>query len=97
LICEGALAQANASTIIKHNAKQVLTYLKHNMVHVLSSDTHSIAKRPPLLGAAIAVVRKKMGDTCADTLMDAAAHIFNGDEISPDAPTELKKLFGFVF
>ncbi|MEG2021235.1 MAG: CpsB/CapC family capsule biosynthesis tyrosine phosphatase [Oscillospiraceae bacterium] len=97
LICEGALAQANASTIIKHNAKQVLTYLKHNMVHVLSSDTHSIAKRPPLLGPAMAVVRKKVGDACADMLMDTAARIFDGDEISPDAPTEPKKLFGFVF
>lgn len=99
LICEGALAQVNASSIVNHKSqcKQITTYLKHNLVHIFASDAHSMSKRPPLLSAAFKIIHKKAGANAAQALVDNAEQIFSGQEIMTSAPTNPKKMLGFVF
>lgn len=48
----------------------VLGLLRKNRAQLIASDTHNSTSRPPNLGDALAVVRKKLGNSAADSLAE---------------------------
>ena len=72
LSAQGILMQVNASffnsVFTKHKA---LSMLMKGLVNVIGSDCHNIAHRPPLLGSAFEVIRRKAGE---DFITDLAEY-----------------------
>lgn len=68
LVNSGCLAQVNASFFIKsgHAGIRFMSKLiKRNLVHIVATDTHSVAHRPPQLKEAMEIIRSKWGnDKC---------------------------------
>ncbi len=62
----GVLMQVNASffneLFTRHKA---LSMLKNGDIHFIGSDCHNVRHRPPMLGKAYEVIRKKFGDDLA--------------------------------
>ena len=57
------LVQANASFFTdRHTASLALKLLDQDRIHLLGSDCHDPQTRPPELGAAMAVIRRKLGE-----------------------------------
>lgn len=97
-IAAGCLAQVNAAAIIKggKRAKQVLNFIKWNLVHTLGSDAHSIEHRPPNLAKSIQIVRKRLGDNIADGLILNSDLIFQGelpDTMSIHHPKKFRRIW----
>ena len=51
---------------------KVMKLLEKQRVHILASDCHSCKDRPPNLGVGMQVVRRKLGDWCAQVLEQSA-------------------------
>ncbi len=59
----GILMQVNASFFLQFSTKRkALGFLKNAEVHFLGSDCHNITSRPPHIGSALDLIRKKFGD-----------------------------------
>lgn len=81
-IDEGIVCQINPGILLKSETrKYALKMIKDGYVHVLSSDTHSMEKRPPHLKLAYQVVEKHLGRKYSDLLRKNADLIFHGKEI----------------
>ena len=81
-IDEGVVCQINPGILLDSaTRKNALRMIKNGYVHVLSSDAHSMEKRPPRLKLAYQIVEKNLGRKYADQLKDNADRIFNGEEI----------------
>lgn len=64
------LMQVNADFLIAGaTRRKALTLLKNHSIHFLGSDCHNLTVRPPRLGEAMAVIRKRMGDDFADQMI----------------------------
>ncbi len=65
LVARGALAQITAGSLLgdfgKTAQKACENFLKLGLVHVVASDAHSTAKRPPRMAPARELIRKKWG------------------------------------
>ncbi len=58
----GILMQVNASFFTElFTKRKSLLYLQNGMVHFIGSDCHNIKNRPPHLGEAYEIIRKKFG------------------------------------
>ena len=68
------------------------TSLRHNLIHVLSTDTHSMAKRPPMLDKAMELVKQHCGQNIAQTLQYQADTLFLG-EVPQFQDSHLMKYF----
>lgn len=55
---------------------KVLAMLEGQMAHVVASDCHNCTDRAPNMGKGLQIVRRKLGDACADAL------VRSGDELS---------------
>ena len=51
---------------------RVMKLLEKQRVHAVASDCHNCTDRPPNLGAGMQVVRRKLGDWCAQALERSA-------------------------
>lgn len=59
----GVLFQVNASAFMGFwSRRRMVKWLKAGAVHLLGSDCHSIAHRPPRIGEAMAVIKRACGD-----------------------------------
>lgn len=78
LVMKGCLAQINAGTIIKHSSASSLfmKYIKWEMVHIISSDCHSMKKRPPNMQEAFSIIDKKLGSSYKEWLIKNSRDIF---------------------
>lgn len=96
LIEAGAAIQVNATslTLHKRTAKLILRLVRHGFVHVVASDTHSMDRRPPMLGEAMALIRQKCGQEAAETLNANAAAVFAGKPLRLPEPAPMKPLLG---
>lgn len=62
LLDNGILMQVNASFFSAFTTKRkALSLLKEGYVHLLGSDCHNMTSRPPRIGDAFAVIRKRFG------------------------------------
>ena len=55
--------------------------IKDGYVHVLSSDAHSIEKRPPHLKLAYEVLEKGAGRKTSELMKRNAERVFRGEDI----------------
>ena len=71
------MVQANADFFLdRSTSSMALRMLKADRIHLLGSDCHSIAHRPPRLGEAVEVIRRKLGKSALVTLAKNAKKIF---------------------
>lgn len=81
-IDEGIVCQINPGILInKATRKKALKMIRDGYVQVLSSDAHSMEKRPPQLKEAYEIVENSLGRKTAQRLKDNADLIFHGEEI----------------
>ncbi len=92
----GACTQMNATSLLMHpkRQKQLLSMIDHGLIHVLSTDTHSLHKRPPMLREALELVEKKCGEDRAELLRHQATQVFLGEKLQVEEPRSMKKLLG---
>lgn len=92
----GACTQMNATSLVMHAKQRKLLFpmLRHNLIHVLSTDTHSMAKRPPMLDKAMELVNQHCGQNIAQTLQHQADTLFQGEMPRLPDPVPMKKLLG---
>ena len=90
----GYIAQANASEIAtdKHGKrKKIFSYIKHNLVHIIATDAHSLNHRPPQLGSAMKMIGREFGKDTVDYFIKNSEDIIDNNEIDSNEPLKLKK------
>lgn len=92
----GACTQMNATSLVMHTKQRKLLFpmLRHNLIHVLSTDTHSTSKRPPMLDQAMDLVNQHCGPETAQALQTRADDLFHGRTPQLPAPVPMKKFLG---
>ncbi len=102
LVSMGVLSQVTAMSITGGFGSRVKkcahTLLKHNLVHIIASDAHSINYRPPILSEAVKVVSKILDDEQAQSMVTTVpGRIVRGErvEIFPPPIKIQRKLFWF--
>lgn len=71
------LVQANASFFLRPGTRSMaLGMLKKGQIHLLGSDCHNTAHRPPRLGEAVELIRRKLGESVLLTLAENAKDIY---------------------
>lgn len=90
LISRGALSQVNASSLAglfgKNVMKTAATLLRHNMVHLIASDAHTIGGRAPILSNAIDKIEKLVGQETLLKIVKNGEAILNNQSISIEEP-----------
>ena len=100
LLCEwidiGACTQMNATSLTAHPKwqKLLLKMIRHNLIHVLGSDTHSTSKRPPMLGKAMELVEQFCGIEVTQRLQEQADTLFQGVAPQVSDPVPMRKILG---
>ena len=90
LLCDwieaGVCTQMNASGLLARTKQQrlLVRMIRHGMIHTLTTDVHSPARRPPRLRQALDLVRRTCGEETAIRLSNSADALFQG--AVPDAP-----------
>lgn len=70
------LVQANANFFLNRwTQAMALNMLKKGKIHLLGSDCHDLIRRPPKLGDAVQVIRRKLGDHVVETVAQCADFI----------------------
>lgn len=99
LACAGVLMQVNAGSLVKGGSRagMLQKLLRWGLVQLISTDTHSMEKRPPLLPQALHKAESLCGAAAAARLVQAGQAVFDG--LDPDLPEPQmpKKLFGRWF
>lgn len=95
----GALTQVNASSIVKHRSLRslIFSFIKHNLVYCVASDTHSLIRRPPMLKEAYQLIERKFSKLTVEGFTNNARNIFDGKEIDEYIPSKPKKVLGHIF
>lgn len=71
------LVQANASFFLERSTRSMaLRMLKKGQIHLLGSDCHDVKYRAPRLGEAVAVIRRKLGESALVMLEKNAKNIY---------------------
>lgn len=73
------LVQANASFFLEGGltSKLALKLLKEDKIQLLGSDCHNLTKRPPKLGLAAEVIRKKLGEEYLERIENYSETVFS--------------------
>lgn len=69
------VVQANADFFLGRRQRLALAMLRREQIHLLGSDCHNLHARPPRLGAALAVIEKKLGPEALLTIQAQQEHI----------------------
>ena len=96
LIEAGVYTQMNATSLVMHKKHQklFLRMIRHGMIHVLGTDTHSPSKRPPKLGDAVALVNRKCGEQISRMLTKNAGALFKGEQPDRPDPQPMRQILG---
>ena len=79
LLQQGIRMQINASYINERRTRRAaLRQLAEGAVHLLGSDCHGVRSRPPAMGQALAIIRKRLGDDAIQRLCDRSQRLFLG-------------------
>lgn len=99
LVSAGAVTQVNAGSIMRTGSRQAMIQklFRWQLVHVLSTDTHSVDKRPPMIASAMQKVEGWQGADTTRYLRQNAADVFAGLEPQLRDAAKPKKLFGRWF
>ena len=98
-ISAGAYTQVNATSLVQHKKRKerILKMIRHRLIHVIATDTHSLVKRPPLMGQALTLIEKNCGTQIAQEMCTCADALFAGEAPEQPEATAMKQLFGHVF
>lgn len=62
--------QVNASFFLRRStASMAIRMLRRDQIHLLGSDCHNMDMRPPNLGPALQVIRRRLGDEAIDRIL----------------------------
>ena len=69
-LLSGALIQVNAESLLRgvKLRKRILELIERKRVNIIATDAHSMKQRPPMLGRAMCLIKKKLGDDVAGFL-----------------------------
>ncbi len=82
LLHHGVLMQVNASYFNERRTRRMaLRRLAEGEIHLLGSDCHGVRSRPPAIGQALAVIRKRLGDTAIQHMCDRAEMLFSDSSL----------------
>lgn len=72
------LVQANASFFLRGGLTSRLAFrlLKEDKIQLLGSDCHNLSSRPPRIGEAIEVIRKKLGEDAITRISEYGKTVF---------------------
>ena len=71
------LVQANASFFLNRSTSHLaLRRLQKGQIHLLGSDCHNLSSRPPKLGEAVDVIKKKLGQDTLSYIEDFGEQVF---------------------
>ncbi len=74
----GILMQVNAGFFLGLGTKRrAFSMLKNGEIHLIGSDCHNIASRPPFIGKAFEAISKKMGDDFLCLMREYGYSLFN--------------------
>lgn len=63
LVQSGILIQANAEFFLSIGSRhKAMSMLKNNLIHFIGSDCHDLVYRPPRIGEAYSLIRRKAGE-----------------------------------
>ena len=94
LVAAGAYAQINAGALLqKGQTRQLLNMIKWDLVHVVSTDTHSLDKRPPQMAVAMKLIESKLGKNIAEQIRRNGTDLFYDQELDCD-PYNPRKFLG---
>lgn len=95
-IQSGIYPQINAETLLENDKykKFALKILKWGLVGAVSTDTHSLKKRPPRLKEAMAEVEKHLGSQKVAELENNAELLFSGEEPQINSIHYPKRILG---
>lgn len=97
IVSMGCIAQVNAAAVTENiNIKGVspLKYIEWELAHIISSDAHSLKKRPPNTMEAYRLVEKKLGSQYKDWLIKNSYDIFKNNYFDDPVIHKPKKIFG---
>jgi len=91
---KGIYCQITADYIInKKTRKRAFKLIKSGLIHIVASDGHNIATRPPFMKAAYDIVYKTFGRECAQFLFVENPKLVIVDSVIRDAPIQQIKKF----
>lgn len=94
-VASGAYAQINAGSLLDASVrKKLFKFISWGLVHVISTDTHSLDKRPPKMRESLNVLEKKLGIPVAQEIIRNGDELFFDQELDNSRPHQPKKLFG---
>jgi len=77
------LVQANASFFLNRaTAAMALRMLRNEQIQLLGSDCHNMTHRPPRLGEAVSVIRKKFGEEMLVQLKENVDIVFGDNQLT---------------
>lgn len=91
----GVLTQLTASSILGRFGKEIRSFsillLKHNMIHVLATDSHGPKARVPKLKEGLEAVEKIVGAEKAHKMVfDTPRRVIRGEDVIPQDPIPFK-------
>jgi len=97
---QGNFIQINATSILgvsgRRSEKTAKHLLKHNLVHILATDTHSPRSRKPALKEALKKVEGWTGKKTSHNLMKNAERVFHNQELVIEDPVEFPYGYNFL-
>lgn len=94
----GCYTQVNGSSIVEGKQSNFIkACFKHNLIHFIASDCHSIDRRIPNVGKTLKVVAKQYGEQIVDDLINNSKEMINNRELSVKAPSSPKNILGKFF
>lgn len=97
LVKKGALTQVNGGSILgqfgKRTMKFAIALVQSGLIHLVASDAHDEARRPPLLSMAYRKIARYGGRRLSYQLKQNAEAVVAGNDFCPAEPGRLSKRF----
>lgn len=95
LIKNGVLMQINGNSFASKNHKKFLKdCIKHNLIHLISSDAHNLDTRPMNTGEALRIVERDYSKDFSQQLIKNSERVFENEDVEVLMPSPIKKVFG---
>ena len=89
----GYLSQVSVSSVLENGTARsfVEACIRHDLIHVMGSDAHSMAKRPPRMKEAICLMQKRVDTELLRRMNRFAQGILENRPLLPENPTPIRK------
>ena len=95
LIKNGVLMQINGNSFSSKNHKKFIKdCIKHNLIHLVSSDAHNLDTRPMNTGEALRIIEHDYSKDFSHQLIENANRVFEDEDVEVLMPSPIRKVFG---